>query len=110
MTWKKNSIIQIIISILAIIILSCVAFREAGNIIEDITSETLQHKIDGMRDSINYLFSSFQGDVLEIIVSEDVQAALTADPADSDELCDLESRYQYRYDFYDVHIYALLHG
>lgn len=107
MTWKKNSIIQIIISILAIIILSCVAFREAGNIIEDITSETLQHKIDGMRDSINYLFSSFQGDVLEIIVSEDVQAALTADPADSDELCDLESRYQYRYDFYDVHIYSI---
>jgi len=105
MIWKKNLIIQLAISITAIIIIVGVVYFESQLTFSELTSNVIQNDIDIMCDSLNYRLSWVKQSILNIVIDEKVQQALSVQGKDEKEIAQLESYYQSQYGFYEVRLY-----
>ena len=110
MLWKKNALIQIIITVTAIAVLCFAVFAKVESTITTLLQRDLQHELNIIEDNFSHLLVTSQQNVLDIAVAPDVQAALATPNPSQQELGVLETYYKNWYDFHNIHLYPLQDG
>ena len=67
---EKNLIIQLTISIIAIMIIISVVNYESRSTFSELTSDVVQNNVDIMSNSLNYRLSWVKQSILNIIITE----------------------------------------
>lgn len=103
---EKNLIIQLTISIIAIMIIISVVNYESRSTFSELTSDIVQNNVDIMSNSLNYRLSWVKQSILNIIITEEIQSALMSQEYNASEIEQLEAHYRNAYKFYKFHLYS----
>lgn len=103
---EKNLIIQLTISIIAIMIIISVVNYESRSTFSELTSDVVQNNVDIMSNSLNYRLSWVKQSILNIIITEEIQSALMSQEYNASEIEQLEAHYRNAYKFYKFHLYS----
>jgi hypothetical protein len=83
---EKNLIIQLTISIIAIMIIISVVNYESRSTFSELTSDVVQNNVDIMSNSLNYRLSWVKQSILNIIITEEIQSALMSQEYNASEI------------------------
>ena len=83
---EKNLIIQLTISIIAIMIIISLVNYESRSTFSELTSDVVQNNVDIMSNSLNYRLSWVKQSILNIIITEEIQSALMSQEYNASEI------------------------